>query len=205
MNYFHGIAIDVKKDPEFHTDSPADASISNGTACAVVWKFLLKGQGADLFKIETDGSFYIFAGDEVAGYAPGGDDDKEAGCLKNISKGVDTLGAYRLPEPILPGGRLGVGYIATDIIACAVFCITGNFFIGGYIWGLLAFALFAIWNDFFSRSDFQRAMKKYEADKAKKIEYDEFIAGLERRIASEKIDENTGLITKVELNQIMQN
>lgn len=205
MNYFHGIAIDVKKDPEFHTDSPANASISNDAAHAVVWVFQLKGQGADLFKIETDDSFYILEGDEVAGYVPASYDDKAAGCLKNISKGVDTLGAYRLPEPILPGGRLGVGYIATDIIACAVFCITGNFFIGGYIWGLLAFALFAIWNDFFSRSDFQKAMKKYEADKAKKIEYDEFIAGLERRIASEKIDENTGLITKVELNQIMQN
>ena len=60
MNYFHGIAIDVKKDPEFHTDSPADASISNGAACAVVWKFRLKGQGADLFKIETDEIVFIF-------------------------------------------------------------------------------------------------------------------------------------------------
>ena len=106
-----------------------------------------------------------------------------------------------LPEPILPAGRHGMGYIVTNIIACVVFCVAGNFFIGGYIWGLLAFALFAIWNDFFSRSDFQKAMKKYEADKAKKIEYDEFIAGLERRIASEKIDENTGLITKTEPNK----
>jgi len=125
--------------------------------------------------------------------------------LKKYLKRVDTLGAYRLFEPILPAGRRGAGYIVTDIIACVVFCVAGNFFIGGYIWGLLAFALFAIWNDFFELSDFQKAMKKYEADRAKKIEYDEFIASFERRVASEKIDENTGLITKTEPNQITQN
>lgn len=201
MGYFHDIAIDVKKESGSHTDSLADVDISNDAAYAAVWQFRLKGQGADVFKIKTDDGFYIFEGDEIAGYAPASHDSKEKECLKNISKGVDTLGAYRLPEPILPGGRLGVGYIATDIIACAVFCITGNFFIGGYIWGLLAFALFAIWNDFSSRSDFQKAMKKYEADKAKKIECDEFIASLEMRIASEKIDENTGLNTKTEPNK----
>ncbi len=202
MSYFHGIAIDVKKESGSHTDSPVDAGISNDAARAAVWQFRLKGQGADVFKIKTDDGFYIFEGDEIAGYAPASHDSKEKECLKNISKGVDTLGAYRLPEPILPAGRHGVGYIVTDIIACAVFCVAGNFFIGGYIWGLLAFALFAIWNDFFERSDFQKAMKKYEADRAKKIEYDEFIASFERRVASEKIDENTGLITKTEPNQI---
>nr|WP_314071147.1 hypothetical protein [uncultured Campylobacter sp.] len=201
MSYFHGIAIDMKKEPVSHTDSPADAGISNDTVYAAVWQFRLKGQGADVFKIKTDDGFYIFEGDEIAGYAPASHDSKEKECLKNISKGVDTLGTYRLSEPILPAGRRGVGYIATDIIVCAVFCITGNFFIGGYIWGLLAFALFAIWNDFFERSDFQKAMKKYEADRAKKIEYDEFIASFERRVASEKIDENTGLITKTEPNK----
>ena len=201
MGYFHGIAIDVKKESGSHTDSPADAGISNDAARAAVWQFRLKGQGAYVFKIKTDDGFYIFEGDEIAGYAPASHDSKEKECLKNISKGVDTLGTYRLSEPILPVGRRGVGYIATDIIVCVVFCITGNFFIGGYIWGLLAFALFAIWNDFFERSNFQKAMKKYEADRAKKIEYDEFIASFERRVASEKIDENTGLITKTEPNK----
>ena len=44
-------------------------------------------------------------------------------------------------------------------------------------------------------------MKKYEADRAKKIEYDEFIASFERRVASEKIDENTRLNTKTEPNK----
>ena len=201
MSYFHGIAIDVKKESGSHTDSLADADISNDAARAAVWQFRLKGQGADVFKIKTDDDFYIFEGDEIAGYAPASHDSKEKECLKNISKGVDTLGTYRLSEPILPAGRRGVGYIATDIIVCAVFCITGNFFIGGYIWGLLAFALFAIWNDFFERSNFQKAMKKYEADRAKKIEYDEFIASFERRVASEKINENTGLNTKTEPNK----
>lgn len=205
MSYFHGIAIDVKKESGSHTDSLADADISNDAAYAAVWQFRLKGQGADVFKIKTDDGFYIFEGDEIASYAPASHDSKEKECLKNISKGVDTLGVYRLSEPILPAGRDGVGYIVTDIIACAVFCVAGNFFIGGYIWGLLAFALFAIWNDFFERSNFQKAMKKYEADRAKKIECDEFIASFERRVASEKIDENTGLITKTEPNQITQN
>ncbi len=201
MGYFHGIAIDVKKESGSHTDSLADADISNDAAYAAVWQFRLKGQGADVFKIKTDDGFYIFESDEIAGYAPASHDSKEKECLKNISKSVDTLGSYRLSEPILPAGRRGVGYIVTDIIVCAVFCITGNFFIGGYIWGLLAFVLFAIWNDFFERSNFQKAMKKYEADRAKKIEYDEFIASFERRVASEKIDENTGLITKTEPNK----
>ncbi|WP_297882768.1 hypothetical protein, partial [uncultured Campylobacter sp.] len=116
MSYFHGIAIDVKKEPVSHTDSPADAGISNDTVYAAVWQFRLKGQGADVFKIKTDDGFYIFEGDEIAGYAPASHDSKEKECLKNVSKGVDTLRRLSLPEPILPAGRHGVGYIATDII-----------------------------------------------------------------------------------------
>lgn len=104
MSYFHGIAIDVKKEPVSHTDSPADAGISNDTVYAAVWQFRLKGQGADVFKIKTDDGFYIFEGDEIAGYAPDSHDSKEKECLKNISKGVDTLGIYRCLSPFC---RLG--------------------------------------------------------------------------------------------------
>lgn len=104
MGYFHGIAIDVKKESGSHTDSPADAGISNDAAYAAVWQFRLKGQGADVFKIKTDDGFYIFKGDEIAGYAPASHDSKEKECLKNVSKGVDTLGAYRCLSPFCRPG-----------------------------------------------------------------------------------------------------
>lgn len=86
MSYFHGIAIDVKKESGSHTDSLADADISNDAAYAAVWQFRLKGQGADVFKIKTDDGFYIFEGDEIAGYAPASHDSKEKECLKKYLK-----------------------------------------------------------------------------------------------------------------------
>ena len=50
MSYFHGIAIDVKKESGSHTDSPADAGISNDAARAAVWQFRLKGQARTFLK-----------------------------------------------------------------------------------------------------------------------------------------------------------
>ena len=61
MGYFHGIAIDVKKESGSHTDSLADADISNDAAYAAVWQFRLKGQGADVFKIKTDDGIFLKA------------------------------------------------------------------------------------------------------------------------------------------------
>lgn len=236
MDYFHGIAINAKKEVltdmssvtnttvntvnsgdvssgglgypflpinpfavrgSFNSNTTTNTTTKTSTTHTHIWTFQLKGQGKDLFRAVLDKNFLILDGDEMAGYAEKNGGYIDCGLTKNITRKVSNEDQFwanaESYKPRFDYYVVGCGTFIGGILLFICICYFQILY-----FELLPF-LACIGSSFILTFMVCRSIYKNKRRKYKNILADtkRFFDDFENRVSREKIDEETGLITKV--------
>ena len=218
MDYFHGTAINAKKEVLTNMSSETDTNVygsssgdivyggrinTNTTAYTTtrtstththIWTFQLKGQGKDLFRVALGENFAIVDGDEMAGYAERNGGYMDCGVTKNVTRNISNenqiLADTENLKPEFAADLVFYGVIAGGVLG--LIC-NGLYFQWSYI---ASFIIGAIGGGILTSKTYKllvynKKLREYEGilDDTKR-----FLDDFENRVAGEKVNEETGLI-----------
>lgn len=214
MDYFHGIAINAKKEVLTNMSSETDTNVYGSSSGDIVyggrintntttrtstththiWTFQLKGQGKDLFRVALGENFAIVDGDEMAGYAERNGGYMDCGVTKNVTRNISNenqiLADIENCKPGFNDGLVFKGALAGGVLGL----ICNNLYFG---WSyILLFIIGIIGGYILTSQAYKLLVYKKKWCEYEKILADtkQFLEDFENRIVSEKIDEETGLI-----------
>ena len=219
MDYFHGIAINAKKEVltnmssetntnvygsssgdivyggRINTNTTAHTTTRTSTTHMHIWTFQLKGLGKDLFRANLDKNFLIVDGDEIAGYAGKNGGYIDCGLLKNITRNVSNKNEFLLEAERYRPESINDELLVKGIIAGGILGLICN---GLYFqWSYIAsFIIGAIGGGVLASKIYRLLVYNKKLREYKRILDDtkRFLDDFENRVAGEKVDEETGLI-----------
>ncbi|WP_177387767.1 hypothetical protein [uncultured Campylobacter sp.] len=218
MDYFHGIAINAKKEVltnmssetntnvygsssgdivyggRINTNTTAHTTTRTSTTHMHIWTFQLKGQGKDLFRVALGENFAIVDGDEMTGYAERNGGYMDCGVTKNVTRNISNenqiLSDTESLKPEFAADLVVYGVIAGGVLG--LIC-NGLYFQWSYI---ASFIIGAIGGGILTSKTYKLLVYNKKLREYERILADtkQFLEDFENRIASEKIDEEIGLI-----------
>ena len=220
MDYFHGFAINAKKEVLTNMNSVTNTNVYSSSSGRIVeygsissntsshtttrtstththiWTFQLKEQGINLFRVALGENFAIVDGDEIAGYAERNGGYMDCSVIINITRNISNenqiLADAESYKPNFNDDLIFKGSLAGGVLG--LIC-NGIYFEWSYI-GL--FIIGAISGCILAHQGYKLLVYKKKWHKYEKILADtkRFLEDLENRVGSEKIDEETGLIAE---------